>query len=738
MESNETEEGKNRLFLDAPITKIEQDRLGRVEYAEHLAKIILNHSFTESAVIGICGEWGTGKTSLMNLVENNLEERSGPDLHIVHFKPWRWSDERWLNARFFDAIVKQAGIKDKNVKKNIATFVDMLDMMCELDERLLIVKPIMKRVSSWLRSSGDSIEQVKKKLNEKMLSLQTKIVVVLDDIDRLTPQEALEVMKLVKCNADFSNILYIMLYQRDILTKYLAEAGFREQAEFYLEKIEQVHFSVPQAGRQQIESILNSNLDNIINSHPQIHDAFNENAWAELQSYGFYEYFKTVRDVNRYASSMTFHTNLFLGELEYEVNLVDLMALEVFRVFKPSLYRYLFTNRDILTGTWSKGYVDKEQRAEIERRLSSFHDEDKEIPNSTGKRNSIETPVLSTRDKAMVRFLFPDLVFKKMREQMNAGATPHTSEPRDEWYREKRLCHPDMFNRYFRMAVQDDDISHSDMQRFQQALFHEQDFASIRTEFEQADRFEIAMNRVRYYLDAQKNSVSQYGLFNLCRLADDMPIGHRSLLSLSLFQRTSAYMLWVLKEISPEIKGRGSYLLTAMQNSKAMAAVARTLLYERGKREQPAEFKGDQLLDDEGYEILKTKWLELVSDTSLEDPVKLLGIPAIATILWVWDAFSDGSGIRKWAGKLNYDAETRKTILKAFLVYSSEGDRIDTKAVNRFFSFFEANLFSGGWGKLDPENKRLHQLYKTSQNYYQQHHDEGSELSSVRSGTSDG
>ena len=136
MESGVNDDYRPRLLPDVPITRIEQDKLGRAQYAEHLAKIIQNHSFTESAVIGICGEWGTGKTSLMNLVECHLKKKSDPHLHIVHFKPWRWSDERWLNTRFFDAIVKQAGIKDKDVKKHIATFVNMLDMLCELDERL--------------------------------------------------------------------------------------------------------------------------------------------------------------------------------------------------------------------------------------------------------------------------------------------------------------------------------------------------------------------------------------------------------------------------------------------------------------------------------------------------------------------------------------------------------------------------------------------------------------------------
>jgi predicted KAP-like P-loop ATPase len=720
MEIVVNEDHRPRLLPDVPITRIEQDKLGRAQYAEHLAKIIQNNSFTESAVIGICGEWGTGKTSLMNLVECHLKKKSDPHLHIVHFKPWRWSDERWLNTRFFDAIVKQAGIKDKDVRKLITTFVDML---CELDKRLLIAKFLLMLVPGFKRSSGDSIEQVKEQLGLKLVSLKTKIVVVLDDIDRLTPQEALEVMKLVKCNADFPNILYIMLYQRDILTKYLEEAGFREQAEFYLEKIEQVHFSVPQAGRQQLESILNENLDEIIQSDTQLQNSLDERSWAELLFYGFYDYFKTIRDVNRYTSSLAFHTNLFHGEEEFEVNLADLMALEVFRVFKPSIYQYLHLNRDILTGTWAHDYLDEEKKAEMEWRLSSFLGE---VEKADSESNTIQTrfgaPVMEKRDRAMVRFLRPDLILSEVRKQLNAGVHRHTSPPKDEWYRNKRLCHPDMFDRYFRMAVQDDDISHSDMKRFQQSLFHEQDFDRVRADFEKAGKFEVAMTRIRYFLESQKPSASQIGLFNLCRLADDMPVEPRYVLALSLFQRTSAYMIWVLTEISPDIKGREAYLLAALQQTKSVAAISRVLHYEWGKREAREEFKGDRLLDDEGYEILKKAWLEMVSDLSLEDPTKLLRTPALSTILWVWYLLSDGKGISKWVSCLRFDSDTRRMVLRAFKTYSTEGERINTKDIEMFFGpAFESSVFSGDWDDMDPETRYLHEMFNESRIYYLKH-----------------
>jgi predicted KAP-like P-loop ATPase len=51
---------------DQPINKYENDLLGRQNFVKNLAKSIKKYSGKDSFVIGLYGEWGTGKTSIIN------------------------------------------------------------------------------------------------------------------------------------------------------------------------------------------------------------------------------------------------------------------------------------------------------------------------------------------------------------------------------------------------------------------------------------------------------------------------------------------------------------------------------------------------------------------------------------------------------------------------------------------------------------------------------------------------
>jgi predicted KAP-like P-loop ATPase len=86
---------------DRPITSSSQDRLGRGTFAKYLARCILDHNVPESLVIGLNGGSGTGKTSLINLVleelryaSNNMFDQEKPI--ILNFSPWSYSGQGQL------------------------------------------------------------------------------------------------------------------------------------------------------------------------------------------------------------------------------------------------------------------------------------------------------------------------------------------------------------------------------------------------------------------------------------------------------------------------------------------------------------------------------------------------------------------------------------------------------------------------------------------------------------------
>ena len=89
-----------RWNSDQPVENPSQDLFGRVGFAKRTAKEILAWSHRESLVVGINGEWGSGKTSLANLIEHFIREQAEQDDSdspvIAHFNPWQWSGQELL------------------------------------------------------------------------------------------------------------------------------------------------------------------------------------------------------------------------------------------------------------------------------------------------------------------------------------------------------------------------------------------------------------------------------------------------------------------------------------------------------------------------------------------------------------------------------------------------------------------------------------------------------------------
>ena len=91
-----------------------------------------------------------------------------------------------------------------------------------------------------------SVETLRKDIVEQLSEIGHRIIVIIDDLDRLEPAEAVEITRLIRAVADFPNIVYVLCYDRVILARSLQIALSIENGHAYLDKIVQVSFRVPQ------------------------------------------------------------------------------------------------------------------------------------------------------------------------------------------------------------------------------------------------------------------------------------------------------------------------------------------------------------------------------------------------------------------------------------------------------------------------------------------------------------
>lgn len=473
---------------DRPIESREQDLLGRRGFADSVAASVRNWTGKDSLVMAVYGQWGMGKTSVKNMILDSLREDNKSSPVVLEFNPWQWAGQEQIAKAFFDEIGLALGRTDKSKegKKRatkwkaygarlkmvwflasgsqrglyfVAGFFFVVGLIGTLGCSILITiiswvlfllgilggllgfsHRFAEYLSSVFESSAMSAEKnlddFKKDLRETLATLHVPLLIVIDDVDRLSKEETKLLFQLVKANADFPNIIYFLLFQRDIVEDILREI-VPTTGRDYLEKIVQVGFDIPVIERVRLEKVLFARLDQVLEGHGIGH-RFDTHRWGNIFLGGLRNFFENLRDVSRYISSLDFHVALFKNSKTFEVNPVDLIALEVLCVFEPDVYRMLINVKDELTGVAKDYNSEKDTDERIDKQV-------KDLVNRASESKQIYVREILTQ-------LFPRI--KKI--SYGEGFS-------ERWYRELCVCHPDIFDRYFHYAIPYGDISQSEL-----------------------------------------------------------------------------------------------------------------------------------------------------------------------------------------------------------------------------------------------------------------------------------
>lgn len=350
---------------DLPITKSDEDLLNRGSFAQNLAKVLLQYSFSSSFTIGLYGEWGSGKTSLLNMVIENVE-RTDESAVILRFNPWLCSDSKQLISQFFKQMATAIKLK-KPAANQVWKLIDQYASVFDVANLIPIAgtyiaaasKIFTAKAKKHVEQQTNDLQEDKNEIIKKMSEEKLKIIVSIDDIDRLSEEEIIAVFQLVKALADFPNTIYLLAFDYDVVVHALSKVQYGDGRE-YLEKVIQVPFQIPSPNMTCIHNALFSKLDNILGDIPE--GRWDKVAWTKLFQFGLKKYIMSIRDVIRY-------TNVFLLKYELlkeETNPVDLLGLTCLQVFEPTLYSKLPHYKDTLCGTNESSSYER-QKAEEEK-----------------------------------------------------------------------------------------------------------------------------------------------------------------------------------------------------------------------------------------------------------------------------------------------------------------------------------------------------------------------------------
>lgn len=361
--------------IDAPITSSVDDDLGRAPVAHDFAASIRELDTSQGLVVGILGPWGHGKSSFINLMREQFEVE--PTLTVVDFNPWMFSGSNQLVNFFFTEIGAELNVRSQSrfgktadwlaqyagILKPVSQFIPIPGAATAGEATAAALVGLADATNADL-----SAKKVREKITKELTALTEPIVVVIDDIDRLTTIEIREIFKLVRLTASFPNIIYVLAFDRERVEQALTEDGVPGRA--YLEKIVQLSFDIPQAPRKLLRSQVFEELNRILSP---VANATLDDRWSDVYWEVIDPLFSNMRDVTRYAISAR-STVMSLGN---EVNLVDLLAMEALRVFRPELTQELSKLRRELTSTRNiTERRDDRTQATMNALLAKFPDDD--------------------------------------------------------------------------------------------------------------------------------------------------------------------------------------------------------------------------------------------------------------------------------------------------------------------------------------------------------------------------
>ena len=361
-------DSSSSLSADRPSTDPAEDLFGHAPFARTLARAIRGYRGSDGIVLALYGPWGSGKSTVLAYVEHELSQ--GPEAErpvVVTFNPWWFSGQENLAKAFLGQLQAVLPAKYKGFEKVgnlIADFSGALGGAADLVAKshgIPFFGKIFEAGAKKLATKPKDVPALKKALSSLLLEQKKRVLVVIDDIDRLAPDEVRQLFTVIKALADFPFVTYLLAFDREVAAKAISEqTGL--PGDRYLEKIVQVPFELPRVDRTTLRQALFTRLDAVMVGTPD--GRFDGEYWTNVFHSGLDPLFTVPRDIVRLTNALSVTYPAVVGE----VNTVDFIAVECVRVFLPAVYDTIRTSPDEFIGykAWSESH-DKQ-------RALAFHD----------------------------------------------------------------------------------------------------------------------------------------------------------------------------------------------------------------------------------------------------------------------------------------------------------------------------------------------------------------------------
>jgi predicted KAP-like P-loop ATPase len=714
--------------FDKPINSKNDDFLSRKNFSSHLGKSLLTWEEKESLVIALYGEWWSGKSSVINLAKEHIEESEEENKPtIIEFNPWFFSDLDNLSQYFFNEIANELEIKnddkkDKKIAEKLKLYAKLLQIIPEkkilsdLSSRIFFGLGLLSiSTSQVIQWSGLSVEwvkyvifglglilfllgffkdfllgfsdyfsyradtnkrslsELKKEIKNDLSERKKKLVIIIDDIDRLNQSEIRQIFRLVRVNADFPNTIYLLSFDRKII-----EANLEEQVgvsgKDYLEKIVQVNFDIPLSKSEKIARFLFQELDHILATLPNSHEKLFDKVYSiNIYKSGFGNLFKNIRDVKRFASSLQFNISQMHQKGVMEVNPIDFIAIEAIRLFAPDFYAFIKSNSSLFTSTDRNNNSSREnnpRKDEIEKNLNKLPSE-------------IRKSVLD-----LIKRLFPQIdgLFQY-------GYSTHGYEWQSNWSKSLRVCAVKNFDSYFTLIPggDEEELSQYEIETVLSSMTTTDEFEKLLNEYIKNKKIKKVLERIEDYTD-DPEKIPQDNFQNIVQalfnISDILPKEETGFFSIDSDMEIMRIILQILKRENNKNKNY-EILKNTISLSKGIFGPIQKISLETPREDR--EKNRELLIEDTKLAELQKLCVEKINDTEKET---LLKHKKFLYILYRWKEWGEEKNWKQFISDIQNDEKLFWLFLKNFISESKSQSMGDyAYKIKKKFNYEDLQIF---------------------------------------------
>ena len=390
---------KDLLLTETPIQLEEEDLLNFYPYAGKVKEVIQGYaSNPEPLTIGIYGKWGSGKTSMLNLIERHIElfqKEKNDKLYIkFHYNPWLYQSKEEMLFDFFENLRTKLDYSGNSNLQKAGKLINRYSKYLKsikLSASIGIPKflntgatfepyEILKSLGEDLEGKRPTLFELKEEIDNTLFKSDKKIIIFIDDIDRLDKDEIYTLFKLVKVNADFKNFVFIMCLDPEQVANaiYTRYGDNVDAGKDFLEKIINIPIELPLIEEPDLDHFIKQKIEPVLKNRI-IKKEWIDELYQSLDGH----YFKNPREILRILNSFA----ISLYAIGDEVNIHDLFWIEYLKIKFPTTYKKIkeygkdFKSNSVLQNhlTFNNLFEDNKTESGLRKELQDLNDSSFEL-----------------------------------------------------------------------------------------------------------------------------------------------------------------------------------------------------------------------------------------------------------------------------------------------------------------------------------------------------------------------